>query len=74
MWEAKPSPYPPEHIAFIRRISTDHPEWGEDRFATTSIAKPCARRSLASCKALSVIQTSALFESRSGALFESSCR
>ena len=33
MWEAKPSPYPPEHIAFIRRISTDHPEWGEDRIA-----------------------------------------
>jgi putative transposase len=24
---------PAEHIAFIRRISTDHPEWGEDRVA-----------------------------------------
>jgi len=24
---------PAEHIAFIRRISTDHPEWGEDRIA-----------------------------------------
>ena len=24
---------PDEHIAFIRRISADHPEWGEDRIA-----------------------------------------
>ncbi len=24
---------PRSHIAFIRRISTDHPEWGEDRIA-----------------------------------------
>ena len=24
---------PRQHIAFIRRISTDHPEWGEDRIA-----------------------------------------
>jgi putative transposase len=24
---------PPEHIAFIRRISSDHPEYGEDRIA-----------------------------------------
>ena len=24
---------PAEHIVFIRRISTDHPEWGEDRIA-----------------------------------------
>ena len=26
-------PIPVEHQAFIRRISTDHPEWGEDRIA-----------------------------------------
>jgi hypothetical protein len=25
--------FPADHIAFIRRISTDHPEWGEDRIA-----------------------------------------
>jgi hypothetical protein len=24
---------PRQHIAFIKRISTDHPEWGEDRIA-----------------------------------------
>ena len=26
-------PIPMEHIALIRRISSDHPEWGEDRIA-----------------------------------------
>ena len=26
-------PIPREHMALIRRISTDHPEWGEDRIA-----------------------------------------
>ena len=26
-------PTPREHMALIRRISTDHPEWGEDRIA-----------------------------------------
>jgi putative transposase len=28
-----------EHIAFIRRISTDHPEWGEDRIAEELVLK-----------------------------------
>ena len=31
---------PAEHIAFIRRISTDHPEWGEDRIADNPVVKP----------------------------------
>ncbi len=30
---------PREHIAFIRRISGDHPEWGEDRIAEEFDAK-----------------------------------
>ena len=30
---------PAEHIAFIRRISGDHPEWGEDRIAEELAAK-----------------------------------
>jgi hypothetical protein len=30
---------PGEHIAFIRRISGDHPEWGEDRIAEELAAK-----------------------------------
>jgi hypothetical protein len=30
---------PGEHIAFIRRISGDHPEWGEDRIAEELTAK-----------------------------------
>ncbi len=30
---------PSEHIAFIRRISSDHPEWGEDRIAEELTAK-----------------------------------
>jgi putative transposase len=30
---------PPKHIAFIRRISGDHPEWGEDRIAEELVAK-----------------------------------
>jgi hypothetical protein len=28
-----------EHIAFIRRISGDHPEWGEDKIAEELVAK-----------------------------------
>jgi putative transposase len=28
-----------EHIAFIRRMSSDHPEWGEDRIAEELAAK-----------------------------------
>jgi hypothetical protein len=28
-----------EHIAFIQRISRDHPEWGEDRIAEELVAK-----------------------------------
>ncbi len=30
---------PREHIAFIRRISSDHPEWGEDKIAEEFDAK-----------------------------------
>jgi hypothetical protein len=30
---------PGEHIAFIQRISSDHPEWGEDRIAEELAAK-----------------------------------
>ena len=30
---------PRRHIAFIRRISTDHPEWGEDKIAEELAAK-----------------------------------
>ena len=30
---------PPGHIAFIRRISGDHPEWGEDKIAEELAAK-----------------------------------
>ena len=30
---------PREHIAFIRRISRDHPEWGEDKIAEEFAAK-----------------------------------
>jgi putative transposase len=30
---------PREHIAFVRRISTDHPEWGEDKIAEEFDAK-----------------------------------
>ncbi len=30
---------PGEHIAFIRRISGDHPEWGEDKIAEELAAK-----------------------------------
>ena len=30
---------PREHIAFIRRISSDHPEWGEDKIAKEFDAK-----------------------------------
>ena len=36
---------PAEYIAFIRRISTDHPEWGEDRI-TEELA---VKLSLQSC-------------------------
>ena len=32
-------PIPREHIAFIRRISGDHPEWGEDKIAEELAAK-----------------------------------
>ena len=38
---------PAEHIAFIRRISTDHPEWGEDRIAEElALTRTIVRRSL----------------------------
>ena len=30
---------PRDHIAFIRRISSDHPEWGEDKIAEELAAK-----------------------------------
>ncbi len=32
-------PIPQEHIAFIQRISGDHPEWGEDKIAEELAAK-----------------------------------
>ena len=36
-WRSKGKPgrprIPRQHIEFIRRISSDHPEWGEDRIA-----------------------------------------
>ena len=34
-----PSRIPREHIAFIRRISRDHPEWGEHKIAEEFDAK-----------------------------------
>ena len=30
---------PREHVAFVRRISTDHPEWGEDKITEELAAK-----------------------------------
>ena len=36
-WRSRGKPgrprIPRQHIEFIRRISADHPEWGEDRIA-----------------------------------------
>jgi len=32
-------PIPRKHIAFIQRISGDHPEWGEDKIAEELAAK-----------------------------------
>jgi hypothetical protein len=34
-------PIPRKHIAFIQRISNDHPEWGEDKIAEELAARFC---------------------------------
>ena len=46
MWRRKSCPgrigrprIPRKHIAFIKRISGDHPEWGEDKIAEELVAK-----------------------------------
>ena len=43
LWHQKSRPgrprIPRRHIAFIRRISADHPEWGEDKIAEELAAK-----------------------------------
>jgi len=43
LWRQKSKPGRPKiprgHIAFIKRISTDHPEWGEDKIAEELAAK-----------------------------------
>ena len=43
LWHRKSRPgrprIPRRHIAFIRRISADHPEWGEDKIAEELAAK-----------------------------------
>jgi putative transposase len=43
LWRRKSRPgrprIPRRHIAFIRRISADHPEWGEDKIAEELAAK-----------------------------------
>ena len=43
LWHRKSGPgrprSPRRHIAFIRRISADHPEWGEDKIAEELAAK-----------------------------------
>jgi putative transposase len=43
LWRHKSKPgrprIPRKHIAFIKRISTDHPEWGEDKIVEELAAK-----------------------------------
>lgn len=43
LWRHKSKPgrprIPREHIDFLKRISTDHPEWGEDEIAEELAAK-----------------------------------
>jgi hypothetical protein len=49
LWHRKSRPgrprIPSQHIAFIRRISADHPEWGEDKIAEELAAKCGIHRS-----------------------------
>ena len=43
LWRRKSKPgrprIPKEHIKYIKRISSDHPEWGEDKIAEELAAK-----------------------------------
>jgi hypothetical protein len=41
-WKSRPGrpPITREHIAFIRRMSSDHPEWGENKIAEELAAIP----------------------------------
>ena len=41
---------PDEHIAFIQRISRDHPEWGEDRIAEELAIKLGVKHVLRVCR------------------------
>ena len=46
-----------EHITFIRRISSDHPEWGEDRITEEFAAKFGVEHSPSTIRRLSVPKT-----------------